>query len=175
MEARAEFCYKPGLLTDFIKGVLELFPREKYGKYTKIMCNAFIGMMGKRYLKDDKAFLTTDYETVQAMFCMYPEGFHMNQLDDLYFVRNTLETRLQQDHGPIFRQILCEGMWNVIELLEEVYGEGSKLISYKTDAVFVENPVKTIDQLDQTKYKAEVWKPYIYTPFYPRKGNDTLR
>eukprot|EP00009_Paramoeba_aestuarina_P011484 CAMPEP_0201541428 /NCGR_PEP_ID=MMETSP0161_2-20130828/71474_1 /ASSEMBLY_ACC=CAM_ASM_000251 /TAXON_ID=180227 /ORGANISM="Neoparamoeba aestuarina, Strain SoJaBio B1-5/56/2" /LENGTH=60 /DNA_ID=CAMNT_0047948969 /DNA_START=2361 /DNA_END=2543 /DNA_ORIENTATION=+ len=44
----------------------------------------------------------------------------------------------------------------------------------KTDAVFVENPVKTIDQLDQTKYKAEKWKPYIYTPFYPRKGDDTV-
>ena len=173
LEARAEFCYKPGLLTDFM-GVLELFPRENYGKYTKIMCNAFIGMMGKRYLKDDEAFLTTDYETVQAMFCMYPEGFYMNQLDDLYFVRNTLKTRLQQDHGPIFRQILCEGMWSLIELLEEVYGEGSQLISYKTDAVFVENPVKTIDHLDQTKYKAEVWKPDIYTPFYPRKGNDTV-
>ena len=43
-----------------------------------------------------------------------------------------------------------------------------------SEAVFVENPVKTIDQLDQTKYKAEVWKPYIYTPFYPRKGNDTV-
>ena len=174
LEAKAEFCYSPDLLTDFIKGVLELFPREKYGKYTKIMCNAFIGMMGKRYLKDDKAFLTTDFETVQAMFCMYPEGFYMNQLDDLYFVRNTIETRMQQDHGPIFRQILCEGMWSVIELLEQVYGEGSKLISYKTDAVFVENPVKTIDQLDQTKYKAEKWKPYIYTPFYPRKGDDTV-
>ena len=32
LEAKAEFCYKPTLLTDFIKGVLELFPREKYGK-----------------------------------------------------------------------------------------------------------------------------------------------
>ena len=88
---------------------MELFPREKYGQYTKIMCNVFIGMIGKRYLKNDKAFLTTDYETVQAMFCMYPKGFHMNQLNNLYFVRNTLETRLQQDHRPIFRQILCEG------------------------------------------------------------------
>ena len=174
LEIKAEFCYKPDLLTDFTNDAMELFPREKYGNDIKKMINGYIGLKGKRYMKDDKAFLTTDFETVQAMFCMYPEGFHMNQLDDLYFVRNTIETRMQQDHGPIFRQILCEGMWSVIELLEQVYGEGSKLISYKTDAVFVENPVKTIDQLDQTKYKAEKWKPYIYTPFFPRKGNNTV-
>ena len=54
-----------------------------------------MAILASRYLKDDKAFLTTDFETVQAMFCMYPEGFHMNQLDDLYFVRNTIETRMQ--------------------------------------------------------------------------------
>lgn len=174
LEIKADFCYKPDILTNFTDDITELFPREKYGNDIKKMINGYIGLTGKRYTKDDKAFLTTDFETVQAMFCMYPEGFHMNQLDDLYFVRNTIETRMPQDHGPIYRQILCEGMWSVIELLEQVYGEGSKLISYKTDAVFVENPVKTIEQLDQTKYKAENWKPYIYTPFYPRKGDDTV-
>ena len=47
------------------------------------MCNAFVGMMGKRYLKDDKAFLTTDFETVQAILCMYPEGFRVNLLHEL--------------------------------------------------------------------------------------------
>lgn len=174
LEAKASFHWDPSILTEFMKGVLEMFPRSKYGKYTKAMCNAFIGMLGKRYFKTDKAFLTTDYDTVQAMYCMYPEGFNMNKLDDLYFVRNTIETRMDKDHGPIFRQILCEGMWSVIELLEQVYGKGSKLISYKTDAVFVENPVKEIQELDQEKYKAEKWKPYIYSKFEPREGDDSV-
>ena len=51
-----------------------------------------------------------------------------------------------------------------------MFGEGSKLISYKTDAVLVENPVKTIDQLDQTKYKAEKWWPPIWPYIFRRKG-----
>ena len=30
LEVKAEFCYKPGLLTDFINDVMELFPREAW-------------------------------------------------------------------------------------------------------------------------------------------------
>jgi hypothetical protein len=172
--AKASLSYKPDTLHSFMKDVLELFPRSKYGNATKILCNAFIGMLGKRYHKLDKGFITNDYDTVQAMFCMYPTGFNMNQFNDFYFVRNTLETRLDKDHGAIFRQILCQGMLSVVELLEQVYGNGSRLISYKTDAVFVENPIRQIHELDQTKYKAEKWKPFVYVPYQPREGDDTV-
>ena len=33
---------------------------------------------------------------------LYPEGFHMNQFDDLYFVRNTLEQECNKTRDLFF-------------------------------------------------------------------------
>jgi hypothetical protein len=161
---KASFSIKAHKLSDFMKELMSLIPRSKYDG-AKLLYNSFIGSLGKKYIKEDKGFLTTDFETVCAMYYEQPEGYGMTKLDNVYFVRHTTEKRIDQDHGPIYRQILCQGMINLLELTKSAFGQESRLIGYNTDSVFIENP-KYFDL--GSKYRVEEWKPKAYKQFEVR-------
>ena len=71
------------------------------------------------------------------------------------------KTRLFGEHSQIYRQILCQAHIQLLELIKVVYTPNkSILVGYNTDSVFVQFP-KT-RAIDDTKYKAEMWKPKKY-------------
>ena len=164
-------------LKNFMTQLMEIFPRDIYDKHAKLLCNSFIGSLGKKFIHSDKGFITNDFETVCATFWQNADkenqsDFNFTNLGDLYFVRETTHTRMSKDHGPIFRQVLCQGMIQVFELLKLVHGPHSQLVGYNTDSVFVRRPNKVT--LDKTKYKKEEWKPKMYKPFEVREGDDSV-
>lgn len=170
-------------IAEFMEIILQMFPRHTDNKTMKDINKSlgccFIGTLGKRYTTQDKGFMTNSYDTVCGMYFQYPEGFHMTPIEDIYFVRNTIKTRMVSDHSPIFRQILCMGHIQLHELLKVVMKPTSKLIGYKTDAVFVYNPNQIDfkehkDRRDFPLYKNENWKVRRYTDFEVREDSHEI-
>ena len=151
-------------ISQFMQFIAEKLPRSIWGDSSKAMGNCFIGGLGQKYSTSDKGFITNDIDTVMAMRFLYPENFSMVELNDIYFIRNSMKTRMMQDNGPIYRQILCQGMKQLLDLMELTVGPDSTVIGYNTDAVFVENPLD-INLNDYPMYKSEEWKPKKYFEF----------
>ena len=144
---------------------MEVFPRTPEDligdKIHKLIHNAFIGSLGTRFDSYDTGFITNDYITMCAMFNESSEGFNMLKMNDLFFVRYTKKERKFRDYSPIFRQILCQGMIQLLDMIELFYNNNITLIGYNTDSVFIKNP----NNVDLTKYpfiRTDDWKPKLY-------------
>lgn len=174
---KASFGIKCKTLKKFMTDIMDAFPRDKYGDHAKLLCNSFIGGLGRKYVNVDKGFVTNDFETVCAMFYQNEErdkvnAFTFTELDGMYFVRETAKTRMNKDHGPVHRQILGQSMISVFELLKMTMGPESQLIWVNTDAIGVRKPITT--KLDNEKYKKETWKPKKYKLFVERDLDDKI-
>lgn len=72
--------------------------------------------------------------------------------------------------NEIYRQIVTQGMIEIIKMAEVVMNTDSKLIGYNTDSLYVENPnIFEIEEINNKKYlkeypkyKLEKWSPKKY-------------
>jgi hypothetical protein len=145
---KALFHLPNNLLLCFVEEGMKDVLREKYGDLAKKFINVLFGSFGTKYTKEDRGFITTDFETVCAMYSENMEGFSFSHLNGLYFVRNTTQQRKLKDHAPIFRQIISQGWIMIFELLKQLYVPfHSKLVGYNTDAVFIENLIENYEEI----------------------------
>ena len=82
-------------------------------------------------------------------------------MKDLYFCRYSKKERLFEDHSPIFRQILCQAMIQLLNMIELFYDKDSILVGYNTDSIFIKNP-KKIDLNLYPLIRIDNWKPKMY-------------
>ena len=101
-------------------------------------------------------------ETVCASFVDHKKGSNtwgVQSLEGLHFVKIASKERLYGEHSQIFRQVVCQGIIQLLELIRLVYNPTtSRLIGYNTDSAFVYRP-NSINLLDFPQYKEEDWKP----------------
>ena len=153
---KSSYSIKKEKLAEFAKYIKGKFNES----IAKKLINCWIGDFGKKYYKNDMGFVTYDYDTVCASYNEKKknEDWVMAELNELYFVRVTTKTRLFGDKVQINRQILGQGIIQLLELLKVALNEKSILVGYNTDSVFIENPNK-VNVDENSIYKAESWKP----------------
>jgi hypothetical protein len=181
---KASYRFDKKIIADFIKLLLEIFPKsdnpdEDQSKYFKILACCFSGMLGRRYSTIDYGFVTNDYKTMCASYFQYnnKNNYHWNSntIDDLHFIRLTQKNRIFGDNSQIYRQILGQGMIQLLDMIEIVFVPNqSKIIGYNTDAVFIENPkqftiLENKKLLEYPKYREEKWKPKLYKQIEDKK------
>ena len=88
--------------------------------------------------------------------------WNVKSLEDVHFIKVEKKERNFGEHSQIFRQVVSQGIVQLLELIKLVYVPNqSKLVGYNTDSVFIENP-KKISFKDYPQYKPEGWKPKKY-------------
>ena len=161
---KASYNVKKEIFTNFIKELKEMFGEDSI-EY-KSMAHCFIGRFGKRYSTLDCGFISDDWETVSASFHEYSKtgDWNVKTVEGLHFVRVQKRTRLFSENSQIFRQILSQGMIQLLELIKLVYCDKSLLVGYNTDSVFIRDPKVVSFPKNHPLYRKESWKPKKYNP-----------
>lgn len=155
---KASYVLDRNNFAEYIKFLKETFDEATF----KVMACHWIGQFGKRFQSSDEGFITNDFDTACASYFDNTRNhWSMSTLEDLHFVRVSNKTRIFGDYAQINRQILTQGMIQLMDLLKQVLGPKSVLVGYNTDAVFVENPNK-IEINKESPYKVEDWKPKFF-------------
>lgn len=123
--------------SEFVKFVYKQF-NESEGKS---IVNMFIGNMGTKYNKEMKGCIVTDLTEARSLQALYENVDIYDFRGDRFLVKQTAKCRLLEDNTSINRFVISGGVRKVIETLRKVMGEKSKLLSIRTDCVYVENPV----------------------------------
>jgi hypothetical protein len=140
--------------------------RRTNSEIFKKMANLFIGSLGTNYSTTCKSMQTLDTDTLHASYNEYVKNKEVKwqavTLGDVHFCTISQKKRMRESHDPINSQIISQGIVNLLELIKEAYGGGSRVVSYNTDSVSIENP-KNVDKiLSNPNYRHELWKPKIY-------------
>lgn len=161
---KASYNVKKEIFSNFIKELKEMFGEDSI-EY-KSLAHCFIGNFGKRYSTLDCGFVSDDWETVSASYHEYSKNgdWNVKTVEGLHFVRVKQRTRLFSENSQIFRQVLSQGMIQLLELIKMVYGDKSLLVGYNTDSVFVRNPKIVSFPKNHPLYRKESWKPKKYYP-----------
>lgn len=129
----------------------------------KTLSNCFIGGLGKKYKTTDKGFVTDAWDYVcqsHTKDIKENDNWTVTSIGGLHFVRTSNQIRLSNDHSAINRQIISQGMVDLIKMIEIKYKPGhSRIVGYNTDAVFMLYPNREVDIKDYPQYKEEAWKP----------------
>jgi hypothetical protein len=169
--------YKPALMIHkdtFKKATREL--KEIVPDGFKAAVNCMIGLLGRKFHKKVNSFMCATQETAASAYIQgHLEGqdvsFHAS--DGLYVVTHKSKTRLKSDNTPIHRQVICNGIMAVLQMLEKYWVPGqSHLLGVKTDAIWVKYP-RTSEILEG--YRVENSPPPEPSVHKPRREfNHTL-
>lgn len=163
---KASFNLSSEIFSEFLQTIRDLFPEDD--NIFKALSVCFIGGLGQRFRTSDQCFITDDWETVCASFVDHKKennAWSVQSLEDLHFVKISNKKRLFEEHSQIFRQVVSQGIIQLLELAHTVYNPiTSKIIGYNTDALFIYNP-NDIDFKEYPQYKPEAWKPKKYKVF----------
>lgn len=177
--------------SDYFKGLVEFTFNNFEEKEAKKIVNSFTGSLGTRYSNTTYGCITDDYDT--AMGCVKSEADNNREcktviLNDYYFVRSVKKTRLDSDLVPFYMLILEGGLWNLVELHDNIYEPGvSEVIYCNTDCIGIMKPKKSVDdacrddalfnqaispalpfynQYDIGGFRHEIWKPRGKSPLF---------
>jgi hypothetical protein len=162
---KASYNVKKEIYATFIKELKEMFGEDSI-EY-KSLAHCFIGNLGKRYNSSDCGFVSDDWATVSASYHEYSKlgEWNVKTVGGLHFVRVKQRHRLLSENSQIFRQVLSQGMIQLLELIKLVYcHKKSILVGYNTDSVFIRSPKINSFPKDHPFYRNEDWKPKKYTP-----------
>lgn len=112
---------------------------------SKSLINNFIGWLNKKWTIKEKGAITDSFPVACGTFAEEIKKGNecfINKIKDLYIIRSTKKERLSRTSSPIWRHIIAGGIISLDKMHSEVCDENSKVISYKVDAIFVENPRK---------------------------------
>ncbi len=165
---KASYSFSAEVLSEFLKKIRSTFATED--DIFKALSVCFIGGLGKRFQTTDQCFITDDWETVCASFVDHKKEnnlWSVQSLENLHFVKVSDKKRLYGEHSQLFRQVVSQGIIQLLELVKLVYVPNqSKLVGYNTDSVFIHKPA-VIDFREHPQYKPEGWKPKKWKPHEP--------
>jgi hypothetical protein len=130
----------------------------------KSLINHFIGWLNKKFSIKEKGCITDSFEIACGTFaeeikktksnifdCEY--DCFINKVKNLYIIRSTRKEKLSQTSSPIWRHIIAGGIINLDKMHSKVCDNNTKVISYKVDAIFVENPIGDFSPIEDDKKK----------------------
>ena len=121
---------------------LKLFVETIYNSFeedsAKQIINMFIGNMGTKYNKDIKGCIIDNEIEARSIQALYPH-IEINEFNNLFLVKQVIKNKLQEDNTSINRFVVCGGIMKLLDTMSKVMKEDSKLISIRTDCVYVEN------------------------------------
>ena len=120
----------------FVEEIYSTFDKDE----SKKIINMFIGNMGTKYNKTINGAIIDNEAEARALHALY-DNVEIYAFNNLYFVKQCIKNRLQQDNTSINRFVISGGIINILETLKIKYNpKESKLISIRTDCVYIENP-----------------------------------
>jgi hypothetical protein len=103
-----------------------------------------IGLLGKKFHKKVNSFMCSTLETAASAFLrgqMEGQDVSFTNVEGIYVVAHKKKYRLESDNTPIHRQVICNGIKAVLEMLDKYFVPGqSHLLGVKTDAIWVKYP-----------------------------------
>jgi hypothetical protein len=130
-----------GMYKAFIDKAYEILPPGD----AKQLANVHAGLKGRKYDRVDRGFVTDCKETATAVFVTEAikgekmDNVTIKQVEDLFFVRVSAQTRLAADHVPIHNQIVSAGIVQLLQLCKRVHQGGKRIVGVKVDAVYFDN------------------------------------
>ena len=165
--------------SDYFKELVE-FTFNNFGeKEAKKIINSFTGSLGTRYSNETYGCITDDYDTAMGCFC--EENINKRDcktllLNDYYFVRSVKKTRLDSDFIPFYMMIIEGGLWNLVDLHDNIYEPGvSEVIYCNTDCIGIKKPKESAFDIILQKgirpyeiggFRYEQWKPRGKSPLF---------
>jgi hypothetical protein len=143
-------------IANFITFLKNTFDEKNF----KLLANTFIGRLGKDIAFQKKYSLQMiGKQYMQRIMCILLIKTKLQANYDIHFVKLTEKTHIFGDISQIFRQILSEGMIQLLELIKVVYNpKESVLVGYNTDAIFIDK-LYNINLKEYPMYRKESWKP----------------
>lgn len=123
-------------LKQFVEFVYSNFTEEEGKK----IVNMWIGNMGSKYNKEIKGCILDSEVEARSLQALY-ENIEVFPFNNLFLVKQNCKERLIEDNTSINRFVVSGGILKVIETMQKVMNEKSKLIAIRTDCVYVENPI----------------------------------
>ena len=120
------------------------FVKEIYTKFNEIeakkIINMFIGNMGTKYNKTINGAIVDNEAEARALHALH-DNVEIYPFNNLYLVKQCVKNRLDKDNTSIHRFVISGGIINILETLKIKYNpQASKLISIRTDCVYIDKP-----------------------------------
>jgi hypothetical protein len=153
-------------LGDFMKLLMDTLPSKTFHDDAKLLCNSFIGSLGKKYKNIDSGFITNSWDqTCSSYLENLNEGkeFTYTSLNGLYFCRTTEKIRLFSDNVPIYTHILSYSHIMLYKTILTFYKQGnSQLLGYKTDFIYIRkpqllNPIEIMNKMIEEDKKNKIY------------------
>ena len=121
-------------------------------KIAKSLVNRFIGLMGSKYTKSYKGFMSTDFDSVVAAWLQNEkhkcsvEELEIKCNEKIYIFKKHIEEPKLENMTSIWRHVISLG---ILKLINVIYGVNGTLVAVSTDCVIVKNntieyPLRTI-------------------------------
>jgi len=133
---------KADVFKSFASGLFEMFPIE-----SKQLNNCFIGDLNTISKRQMRGCVTDSYEVAMGLYFgevqegMQPKVF---KVQDLFFIRSKMETRMTNGNVPIWRHIIASSYIKLDKLHKAVCNKATQFICYNTDSIKVVAPRPSI-------------------------------
>ena len=122
------------IFKDFVEFIYTNFQEDE----AKSLINVFIGNTGSIYNKDIRGCIVDSLIEACSLQAMY-QNVEIYPFTILYLVKQTIKNRLLEDNTSINRFVISGGIKKLLENMETVMNDNSKLIAIRTDCVYIEN------------------------------------
>lgn len=172
---------KKALKPDTFKGYIEYMFNNFNEQEAKLMTNAFIGNLGRKYSKINHGFISSDIDTA---LCCWTSSLNerrnitISNYDDIYLIKETKIERLFSDHTSINRYVISGAILKCLKLLYKCYDDESKIISINTDGFIIQNPRVLFKHKKDVKFDIKcIGKPFVTDSefsYFEKKYRDNI-
>ncbi len=172
---------KKALKPDTFKGYIEYIFNNFDEGAAKLMVNAFIGNLGRKYNKTNHGFISSDIDT--ALCCWTSslnerKNITISNYNDIFLIKETKIERLFSDHTSINRFVISGAILKCLKLLDKCYDDESKIISINTDGILIQNPRVLFKHKKDVKFDIKcIGKPFVTESrfsYFEKKSRDNI-
>ena len=151
----------PDTFKKFINYVFDEFPEAQ----AKMMVNAFIGGLGRKYSKSNAGFTSNDYDTVMGCWTKAMadgRNLSIDEFNGIFFVKEQHCQRLFSNSTSVNRFVISHAALQLLQLIQATVGKESKLMAYNTDGIFITNPKIRFPHKKSVKFETKnIGKAYM--------------
>ena len=109
---------KPDTFKKFIEYIFDNYDEKE----AKLLANSYIGLLGIKYSRSNKGFMTSNYETAMCIWTSnILEGNNnitIENYSDLYLIKEQTISRLFSDHTSINRFVISQSILKLLQLID---------------------------------------------------------
>ena len=176
---KASFSLSPSHLKRFAQEIEKIFPGAENGKilspHGKTLANCFIGNLSQRFTKTVRTAVLSDWDGVERIINTYLDEIVEGEVEitdgtffNLHYVKLVKKRRNDKDRMSISNAILGRAHCIVLDMIDKVWQEGTKLVGIKTDCAFLYNAKPIPEELQAICHIEQNGKPIRHKPFDDR-------